>query len=401
MVVLCKFADGSNLIRMKQVKGFFYNINLCLLSVLMLMGCSPGEKTAQEIFSECSSGVVMVLNQYYYTIKMPGMMLYCTGIDENGNLQNLTGDIREIQNKKSQMFGTGFFISKDGKILTNRHVVKPQIDKSQMKGALQQILYSYAYILGLRMSEINDSINMLNSEIDDATMPYYDDYGNYIDPQQYGGADVSGLRQQMMLLENEISQLTAARDNLASIDMSEVSIDSQCSLGVAYNNTFVSSVNDFNKCVATQVSTDSNVDLAVLQLWGKAAPDNAYIFHFYGEKDGGESKWQQLLDVFSDKKEEKKAVKLQDELYMIGYNEGIKLANTSQGIQAQITSGQVSQTPDQYKIMYTVPSLPGSSGSPVLNKQGDVVAVNFAGVSNTQGFNFGIPYWQVNTFLRP
>lgn len=353
------------------------------------------------MFSECASGVVMVLNQYYYTIKLPGGMLYCTGIDENGNLQNLTADITEVQNKKSQMFGTGFFISKDGRILTNRHVVKPEIDKSQMKGALKQVLDSYAYILDLRLNEINDSINMLSTEIDNETTPYYDDYGNYVDPQQYGGVDVSGLRQQMLSLQNEGSQLAAARDNITSIDMSDVSIDSQCELGVAYNNTFVSSVNDFTKCVATKVSTDSNVDLAVLQLWGKTAPDKTYIFHFYGDKDSSESKWQRLMDVFSDKKDRQKSVKLQDELYMIGYNEGIKLANTSQGIQAQITSGQVSQNPDQYKIMYTVPSLPGSSGSPVLNKQGDVVAVNFAGVTNTQGFNFGIPYWQVESFLKP
>lgn len=385
---------------MKAVKSLFYNINLCLFSVLIFMGCTPKEKTAPEIFSECSSGVVMVLNQYYYTIKMPGQMLYCSGIDDDGTLQNLTGDISEIQNKKSSMFGTGFFISKDGKILTNRHVVKPEINKSQMKGALKQIFDSYSYIIDMRIGEINDSINMLSSEIDNQTTPYYDDYGNYIDPQQYGGVDVSGLRQQMMSLENESSQLVTLRDNLASVDMSDVSIDSQCSLSVAYNNTFVSGAKDFNKCVATQVSTDPNVDLAVLQLWGKSAPDKAYIFHLYGDKDSSESKWQQFMDLFSDKKDGQKAVKLQDELYMIGYNEGIQLANTSQGIQAQITSGQVSQNPDQYKILYTVPSLPGSSGSPVLNKQGDVVAVNFAGVTNTQGFNFGIPYWQVRTFLE-
>lgn len=182
--------------------------------------------------------------------------------------------------------------------------------------------------------------------------------------------------------------------------MSEVTIDSQCSLGVAYNNTFVSSAKDFTKCVETQVSSDPNVDLAVIQLWGKQAPDKTYIFHFYGEGDP-ESKWDQLMAVFSGKKDDDKSVKLQDNLYMIGYNEGIQLANTSQGIQAQITSGQVSQNPDQYKILYTIPALPGSSGSPVLNKNGDVVAVNFAGLSNTQGFNFGIPYWQVKTFLQP
>lgn len=371
-----------------------------LLLVLMFIGCTPKEKSAQEIFSECSSGVVMVLNQYYYTIKMPGgVTFYCSGV-KDGELQDLTDDLSEIQKKKSTLFGTGFFFSKDGKILTNRHVVKPVIDKTQMKGALQQVLDTYTYFINMRLSEIYDSISSLNAEIASQTTPYYDDYGNYVDPQMYGGVDVSGLEQQVRNLQGEGTQLETAKNSLATIDMSEVTIDSQCSLGVAYNNTFVSGAKDFTKCVATKVSSDPNVDLAVIQLWGKQAPEKAHIFHFYGEKDP-DNKWEQLIAVFSGKKEDEKAVKLQDELYMIGYNEGIQLANTSQGIQAQITSGQVSQNPDQFKILYTIPALPGSSGSPILNKQGDVVAVNYAGLSNTQSFNFGIPYWQVKTFLNP
>lgn len=371
-----------------------------LLLVLMFIGCTPKEKSAQEIFSECSSGVVMVLNQYYYTIKMPGgVTFYCSGV-KDGELQDLTDDLSEIQKKKSTLFGTGFFFSKDGKILTNRHVVKPVIDKTQMKGALQQVLDTYTYFINIRLSEIYDSISSLNAEIASQTTPYYDDYGNYVDPQMYGGVDVSGLEQQVRNLQGEGTQLETAKNSLATIDMSEVTIDSQCSLGVAYNNTFVSGAKDFTKCVATKVSSDPNVDLAVIQLWGKQAPEKAHIFHFYGEKDP-DNKWEQLIAVFSGKKEDEKAVKLQDELYMIGYNEGIQLANTSQGIQAQITSGQVSQNPDQFKILYTIPALPGSSGSPILNKQGDVVAVNYAGLSNTQSFNFGIPYWQVKTFLNP
>lgn len=388
---------------MRQIKQIPLKLNICwlLLALTMFIGCTPKEKTAQELFSECSSGVVMVMNQYYYTIKMPGnVTFYCSGI-ENGELQNLTDNLSEIQNKKSTLFGTGFFFSKDGRILTNRHVVKPTIDKTQMKGALQQVLNSLSYFIDMRLNEIYDSINNLNTEITNQTSPYFDEYGNYIDPQQYGGVDVSGLEQQVGNLQNEGTQLENAKTELSSIDMSDVIIDSQCTLSVAYNNTFVSGEKDFTKCMVTQVASDANVDLAVIQLWGKQTPAKSYIFHFYGDEES-ENKWEQLLTIFSSKKdEEDKAVKLQDNLYMIGYNQGIELANTSQGIQAQITSGQVSQTPDQYKILYSIPALQGSSGSPVLNTKGDVVAVNFAGLSNTQSFNFGIPYWQVKSFLRP
>ena len=40
--------------------------------------------------------------------------------------------------------------------------------------------------------------------------------------------------------------------------------------------------------------------------------------------------------------------------------------------------------------MYSIPALPGSSGSPVVNLQGQLVAINFAGINTTQNFNYGI-----------
>lgn len=40
--------------------------------------------------------------------------------------------------------------------------------------------------------------------------------------------------------------------------------------------------------------------------------------------------------------------------------------------------------------MYSIPALPGSSGSPVVNMKGELVAVNYAGLNGTQNFNYGI-----------
>ena len=75
---------------------------------------------------------------------------------------------------------------------------------------------------------------------------------------------------------------------------------------------------------------------------------------------------------------------------MTGYNMGPVLSITDDGVKAQVTEGGISQRTDG-KIMYTIPTLPGSSGSPVVNKKGQLVAINYAGLSATQNFNFGIP----------
>ena len=75
---------------------------------------------------------------------------------------------------------------------------------------------------------------------------------------------------------------------------------------------------------------------------------------------------------------------------MIGFNQGTEIGTTEDGLKNQLTQGTVSQTPDNNKVLYSIPTLPGSSGSPIIDEWGNLVAINFAGIENTQSFNYGI-----------
>ena len=74
---------------------------------------------------------------------------------------------------------------------------------------------------------------------------------------------------------------------------------------------------------------------------------------------------------------------------MTSFNLGPVVSLTNEGIKSQFNTGNVSQRTDD-RILYSIPALPGSSGSSVINQKGELIAINNAGLRGTQGFNYGI-----------
>lgn len=374
---------------MKSLRLFFS----LLCAVLLLAGCQHKE-SQEELFERLAPGVVVVLNRYYYEIQLPnGNKLYFSGFDENGDLANLTADLKEVQ--PAVITGTGFFIDKQGSIMTNRHVAQPIINPGEVRQNLMAVLRTIKQACDARMAELSAAYNALEQEKGNCYS--YSFYGPTVDYDR-----LAQIQTQQEELRTAYAQMQQTKDEVDSnLDPSSMPIRSVCELGIAYNDTYVTSEQDFlerNPCVVTKVSDKEDVDLAVLQLKDKKTPEQAHVFALKGRQAGKRTFWQHVAELFSGDEESLK-LEMGQQLYMIGYNAGLILGNTKQGLKAQMTSGKVTQLPDGQRLLYSIPTLQGSSGSPVVDESGNLVAVNFAKLGTTDNFNFGIPAEKISQFM--
>lgn len=366
------------------------------IMLLALLSCD-GAKEPKELFEEQQSGVCMVLNSYYYEITLPnGAKWYCSGIDDEGDLDNLSSDEEEAQKNRVMSTGTAFFIDEKGTLLTNRHVVSPAISEDVIKKATKTFIDQTKEFLKDKQKQFVQQYNELEeSKSECYTTDFYGNY--YVNQQQYNQIEEA----QQELAENfyKAQNIVSAIDDM---DMTLIKVSSVNEIGVAYNDTYVTKVEDFtekNPCVTTKVSDDEKTDLALIQLKNKTTPQGKHIFTIRGYNDKkSDGIAQQIKDVFVSKGNEE--LQVDHELIMIGFNAGLVLGNTKQGIQVQMTTGKVSQHPDGDRVLYSIPTLKGSSGSPVIDCYGYVRAVNFAKLTGTDTFNFGIPEKRIIKFLK-
>lgn len=369
------------------------------LIVILLLAACQGDKARkpEDIFSEQSSGVVVLLNSYFYEMRMPqGAVFYFTGVDENGSLQGLTFDRAEAEKSPAILTGTAFFVGKNGELLTNRHVASPVIDKTQARNNMIKYLQGLKLYLQMEMQQLAGQYAQLEEQKQNAYS--YDYFGNLV----YDYSQANQINSAQQTLSDQYDELEAAASQIdLNIDPAGITITPVCQLGIAYNNTYVTKVEDFigkNPCVVTEISDKENVDLALVQLKNQLTPEKSYIFHV-NKTTADKGFFEKVGELFGGKETEKKGLQINEQLYMMGYNAGLVLANTKQGIKVQMTGGKVTQLPDGERLVYSIPTMQGSSGSPVVDESGQLVAVNFAKLSGTDNFNFGIPLEKVKDFL--
>ena len=355
--------------------------------------------TQEQLYEQTSSGVVLIQNTYYYKITLSNNGFYSTNYVfsklQDGELKNISHTISNNFNEvndtiKSTTFGTGFIISPRGTIVTNSHVINPTINKALIYQALIRYLKKQIDYCNQQLEETRNHLEIFEREIRD---------NKRLDSQGY-----AMMMEGIQSSRKWIDTFTKYRNNcIRDLSLSNFDVELCSEIKIAYNGSHITSSTDLIDCFV--VKDVPNYDLGIIQIadgsnfWNVCklgeAPKWSYEQMEVGWNNihnAGTISWftipqdKYIFNLYNNETHNDEEIKL----YMIGFNQGPTLALTNDGIKAQITQGYISQNTDSIKIMYSIPALQGSSGSPVVNQYGELVAINFAGINNTQGFNYGI-----------
>lgn len=124
-------------------------ISIAASIVLLIVLFWPKEKEWSEIFAEHKDDVVLIYVKYAYYATIQGLPL-STYLDGYDGLDYTYLDSKgELNSGIGVGSGTGFFISKDGKFLTNRHVVGCSEYEKENEDSVKEKIQSMLILLDL------------------------------------------------------------------------------------------------------------------------------------------------------------------------------------------------------------------------------------------------------------
>lgn len=367
-----------------------------LLTTIGFMSCSDEPKnvqplTAEQLYERYKKTVALVYNSYYYEYKINDTLSLYTG-SLNSYFVDLYTTREEAIANSSKTFGTAFFIDEHGTMATNLHVAAPDITKEQ-----KEMFYSAFEDYGDRYSE---GLSELESEVAELSEYVVANEG------MVSTQELSDVKLRLKTTQESYNKLKAFSNVFRSKpDIKKLKVINDF-IGVAYEQEQITApeniednpeaikrfVQQFHPCEVIKKSSNGDIDLAIIRLKDGKTPSNVTHYINFSDNNANTAGTPDSFDIYN-------AVKINKQVFMIGYNHGLDLAKTAIGIKPQITSGNISQESDGIKVMYTIASLQGSSGSPVIDEWGNLIAVNFAGITNTQSFNYGILSYHLKDLL--
>lgn len=316
-------------------------------AVLILVGVGFGiykviesgseKKQDKELYARFNHSVAMLVGIYHYEVTIGDLNLDAVNaslpvkaqiptklLPTKNGYQNVssfsTKQLIDALDKKGMYGGTGFFISKEGYLVTNLHVVKPWLFDGE--GERLQREFARAF-------------------------PSYVEY-----------------------LNNKY------RTNQFSAYLSEVKVQGVLDYVALIPHGEVFDGDNIIKCRVISAGEDINKDVALIQTVSKRLPTG----------DCTIVNVQDSMDVSDD------ALQVGEHIYTLGFPllTSLQDQQSENGIQLLARGGSITQILNEYQFGFDAASFGGASGSPIFNDKGMLVGILNAGVTGTQGFNYGV-----------
>ncbi|MAM88345.1 MAG: hypothetical protein CME36_13660 [unclassified Hahellaceae] len=253
--------------------------------------------------------------------------------------------------------GSGFFISDNGYIVTNRHVVRPEADGNSEKIKIAQA--ENEKILSERRRELDAERNELRAYAKKIA-EYKADIDSRGDGQSKKLAldDYSAHQRQYAARLSQLESYQASYDEVAEQHRRELADYNFKSSLAGAAKRFKIYLKDDTQLQANLILVSSEHDLALLKVDGYRTPVLP---------TGNDAAAQQGHPVFA--------------------------VGSPLGMRDSVTSGIITRRQKDY-LVTDARILPGNSGGPLLNEAGEVIGVNtlkFAQTAVADGFGLAIP----------
>lgn len=295
------------------------------------LGQREGAYEDGELYAMYNNSVVYLEGTYHFHVTgVPEEKLEQYGLPVNFFVHdNQLYALQTVDVRKMPYYsGTGFFVSKDGKMITNLHVVKPWLWGNILEQAELFYKQHFAKVLSIQDYKTNGVYSALTGD----------------------AAYISQIKIEGVL------------DKLLFVPQGK----------------YYSADNAVN-CRVLSAGNDPTEDVALIQSDKGELPNGARFINISDSMDVNSEALKVGQHVYTIGFPE-------------GQNPLLQKSNNEKGIQVIAQGGNIIQQDSEYEFGYNAPTTGGASGSPVFNKYGMLVGVHHAGLSqvSTQGYNYAV-----------